>query len=524
MECGMAAHLMTILKKSSLHEEFHKVDHHEKFDTCEPVRSAGLRAATAGPGKTTLDSSHHSGTNVAEAEVDSLVKSFVPIMTTVTTITSTVDPTSVTKEKPVKPSLSCADSSSAGGTDPNADVFSDLTSSDFLVGAIRTVINPDTDLQKICFFAYVRRMEHDQLFTEFNVGATCQMSLSVEVRMCVEYNVKEKRRLKSVVKRHGELLKVREEEIENLKAHLLLREAEAIRLCAEASNFETVEKSLRDEMNALKERNAILEKERNDLDVKVTELETSAAGKERELTDLNALITSVKSQNDTLVDRKVTVYQNCMEQLEKFQDDQMKVVNDKWLLTQGMELAIIKCLNSPEYLSTLGAAIGKAIEKVDYDSALQQLQNVNFPLLAELKSNKDASIETVMDILSLEGPLVEKLGLDELQPNVDQLMVPIHHSLDKVVIGVTALSLALDVSSVWPFSVAVLIGTEGTSDIVSATADTTMALSTTFAYTSSIAPMSVDDYEVIDADDQAVADGNAASFSNVDDAELNFVQ
>ncbi|GKE95525.1 hypothetical protein Tco_1580380 [Tanacetum coccineum] len=207
------------------------------------------------------------------------------------------------------------------------------------------------------FFASVRGMEHDELFTE-------------EVEVC----------------------------------------------CGEAA----VEKSLRDETNALKERNAILEKEQNALDVKVTEFEASVASKERELTDLNALVTSVK-----------------------------------WLLTHAMELAIVNCLNSPEYLSALGAAIGKAIEKdvaaynpsaeVDYISALQQLQNVNFPLLAELKSNKDASIKTVMDILCLEGPLVDKLGLDELQPNVDQLIVPIHHSPDKVVIGATALSHALDV-------------------------------------------------------------------------------
>ncbi|GKG08082.1 hypothetical protein Tco_0333914 [Tanacetum coccineum] len=39
----------------------------------------------------------------------------------------------------------------------------------------------------------------------------------------------------------------------------------------------------------------------------------------------------------------------------------------RWLLTQGMELAIIKCLNSPEYLSAFGAAIGKAIEKGKQD-------------------------------------------------------------------------------------------------------------------------------------------------------------
>ncbi|GJQ93394.1 putative reverse transcriptase domain-containing protein [Tanacetum coccineum] len=73
-------------------------------------------------------------------------RSSTPIMTTVTTITSTVDPASVAKEKPIDPSLFCADSSLAGGTDPTTGVFLDLTGNDFLVGAIRTVINPAIDL------------------------------------------------------------------------------------------------------------------------------------------------------------------------------------------------------------------------------------------------------------------------------------------------------------------------------------------------------------------------------------------
>ncbi|GKF85560.1 hypothetical protein Tco_0253387, partial [Tanacetum coccineum] len=47
--------------------------------------------------------------------------------------------------------------------------------------------------------------------------------------------------------------------------------------------------------------------------------------------------------------------------------------------------------------------------------------------------NKDASIEAVMNILRLEEPLADKLGLGELQPHVDRLMVPIHYSPDKVV-------------------------------------------------------------------------------------------
>nr|GEV95477.1 hypothetical protein [Tanacetum cinerariifolium] len=106
------------------------------------------------------------------------------------------------------------------------------------------------------------------------------------------------------------------------------------------------------------------------------------------------------------------------------------------LLTHGIELAIVKCLNSPEYLYTLRVAIGKATEK----------------------------------------------GMQE------GLSTGIVH---------------------------------GTYDTAPATADTNTTLSTTCAFSSSIDPIVVDDYEVVGAEDQAVADENAASFPNVDDAKLN---
>ncbi|GJY82455.1 hypothetical protein Tco_0495831 [Tanacetum coccineum] len=326
-------------------------------------------------------SSHHSGTNVAEAEVDSLIRSFAPVMTTVTIVTPTVDTAVAAKEKPVESSLFGASSSSAGRTDPTPGGFSDLTGSDFIIGGIRTVISPDTDLQK--FFTSICGMQHDQLFTEFNVGVDRQMSLRAEVKMRAKYNIREKRRLKSVAEERAELLKVREKEVEDLKAQLLLKEAETaevIRLRVEASKLEAVEKSIQDEVKALKECNASLEQERGALDVRVTGLKASAMGKDSELTDLNAQLTSIKSHNDNLVDQvhelevsssglqeKLSSYENMTEQLEEFQDDQLEIVNDKfdklWLLTHGMKLAIIKCLNSLEYLSALGATIGNAIEK-----------------------------------------------------------------------------------------------------------------------------------------------------------------
>ncbi|GKC44721.1 hypothetical protein Tco_1062443 [Tanacetum coccineum] len=221
---------------------------------------------------------------------------------------------------------------------------------------------------------------------------------------------------------------VKEEEIGNLKAQLLLREVEAveaIHLHDKASNFEAIKKSLQDETSALKERNAILEKERNALDVKVIDIEASAMSKECELTDLNVMVHE-------------------LEAIEKGMQDGLSAG-----ITHGKEGRVL-----------MDVAAHNPSAKGNYIAALQRLQNVNFPLLGELKSSKDASIEA--------------------------LMVPIHHSPDKVVIGATALSFALDVSS-----------TEGTAVIVAAT----MALSITFYSASSIAPISVDDYEVIGTDD-----------------------
>ncbi|GJU99668.1 hypothetical protein Tco_1328939 [Tanacetum coccineum] len=409
------------------------------------------------------------------------------------------------------------------GADHTVGSFSDLTGSNFIVDGICTVISPDADLQKVyvpqwsvtngsrlddgrtCremvdefappkFFASIRGMEHDQLFTEFNVGAARQMSLSAEVRMRAEYNIRERRRLSSVVEEKSSLLKARVEEIENLKAQLLVKEAkaaEAIRLHAEASKFVVVEKSLRDEVQVLKEQNATLEQERTDLGVKVADLAASVKVREQEVADLDAQVHELETSSAGLQD-KVAAYENFIDQLEKFQDEKMGEVNEKfdklcadfvemalhleekfyphllttifgrrWLLTHGIELAIAKCLNSTEYMSVLGAAIGKAVEKgmqeglsagithsaegrkltdvaaynpsaeADYLSALQRLQSVNFSLIAELKSNKDASVDTIMNLLRLDDTLAEKLGLTESQPHVNQLMVPIHHSPDQ---------------------------------------------------------------------------------------------
>ncbi|GJU84706.1 hypothetical protein Tco_1292252 [Tanacetum coccineum] len=427
-------------------------------------------------------------------------------------------------------------------------------------------------------FSQIRDMDYEQLFTEFNVGTARQVCLNAEVRMRTEYYLSERKRLESECGRQADLLKSSDKEVEDLKAQLLLKEAEraeATRLRTQVSFIEAAEKVHVDELNVLKQKNAALEDEKNYLNGKVTELQSSVSTKDLELKDLNAALSSLQSQNDGLVDQvhkttcsglreRLSGYENLTERLEEFQDAQLKVVNDKvaklvvdlaemvchleenfyphllttisgrrWLLTHGLKLVLVKCLNSSEYLTALGAAISRAIEKgmqdgltarIDHGREGRKLCEVDFPLLAELKSHKDASVEDIMNLLRMEGPLADVPGMSDLQPDIEQLRVPIYMFDDQVVLWETSLSFSLSVShtrvgrikaniaaewsallDVWtslsdPLSVQSLIGAASTSASIPAATVTTMALSTTFASASSIPPITVDDYEIAHAD------------------------
>nr|GEU67982.1 transposase (putative), gypsy type [Tanacetum cinerariifolium] len=571
------------------------------------------------------ESSHYSGVNIAKAEVDSIIRSSALAIATVTTVTAAIDTEATATRAPVAPSLFGVGSSSTGRTDSVPGGFSDVSVSDFLIVGIRIVVDLDSDLQKV----YVPRWS---VTNGFRLDDSCI------------YREIEKRKLRAVVDEQAELLKTKDEEIESLKAQLLLKEAEAaeaIRLRAEVFRFESAEQSLRSEVGFLRDQNIALEREKNELDVKVTDLSASVKVREQEVADLDAQVTAVKLQNDNLVGQvheletsfaglqeKVAAYEGFVSQLEKFQDEKLEEVNEKfdklcadfvemalhleekfyphtisgrrWLLTYGMELAVAKCLNSTEYLSSLGAAISKAVEKgmqeglsagtalgaaiskavekgmqeglsagithgtegrqladvaaynpsaeADYLSALQHLQSVNFSLIAELKSNKDASVDTIMNLIRLDDVLAERLGLIESQPHVDQLMVPIHHSPDQRVVGASAITFSLEVSHSRvkkmkenianhrsalrgmfvplsePLSATTLEGMEGTSG---STHDAAATLSTTFVSSSTIPPISTDDYEVAHADgqggarvdDEAAADDDINLF--VSNADLN---
>ncbi|GKE33905.1 hypothetical protein Tco_1453227, partial [Tanacetum coccineum] len=286
------------------------------------------------------------------------------------------------------------------------------------------------------------------------------------VRMRAGYNILGKRKWKSLAEEKDCLLGARDKEIEELKSQLLKAKEESVevaQLRAWVSGLEATKGSLRGEVASAKEYNGLLEQECDSLKLKVTSLESSIAEKDRELSDLGASSSSLKSQNQSLVNQvheleisstdireKLEVYERSLKQLEEFQDNLMRL-GRIWLLTHGMQLLMAKCLNSTEYMEALGHAFGRAIEKGMQEGLAAGIEHGQAGrCLTDLEAyipsaEADFNFADIMNLLCLDDAVAGALCMTDLQTDVSQLIVPVHHKQDRVVIGSQALSVALDI-------------------------------------------------------------------------------
>nr|GEX31728.1 hypothetical protein [Tanacetum cinerariifolium] len=425
------------------------------------------------------DSSHHSSTHASRAEVDSIIR-FVVLLLIMTEAV-------VTSHAVNALSILVLEMGTKMTSLVHVYMFYDF---DF-----REIVRADT--------------------AEFNVGTARQACLNAKVRMQTEYCLSERSRLESECKKQADLLKARDDEVENLKARLLLKEAEvaeAARLHIQVFVVEAMKRVHVDKLNALKQKSDL------------------------ELKDFNNTVSSLKSQNDGLVKR-------CMHWKPHVSASVIRCQGGKAgcrSLGEGSS-SERKVLSSPpcHYIwPEAGIDHGKAsgnlkdivaynpAAEMDYNSALQRFREVDFPLLVELSSHKDASVADIMDLLRLKSPLADAPGMSDLQPDVEQLMLPNHRPKDQKVLDKTSLSFSLSAShsrvekirenisaqrsalvDVWvplvdPLSSKNLMGVTGTSDSVPATVATTTTLSTTFASASFVPPITIEDYEIACTDGQ----------------------
>ncbi|GJR58889.1 hypothetical protein Tco_1501051 [Tanacetum coccineum] len=361
------------------------------------------------------------------------------------------------------------------------------------------------------FFSTLRNMDYDQLFAEFNVGAARQICLGSEVRSRAEHELELKEKLRGKYDARGVLLREKDAEIARLKSLLEEKEtesAEVLRLRDQVSVLAADKSLLSAEVSALK--NVVSQKDTDIslLDSRASYLKSALDDSQAACGEARSLISSLSSERDGLASEVSTLhsaFSDFKEKMEAQQEEQAQelynrvaeleahvmdvsgrlegefypaylttLAGRRWLLTHGMELAMVKCLKSPEYQGILGHALGRAVDygmqeglaagyehgiagtplsavvaynpetaKNNYLDAVRALEEVDFPLVRLLKSKKDSGMDEVLDCFLLDGPFANLPEAAYLQPCLEQLSVPIYHADVNAVAGETSLSFAL---------------------------------------------------------------------------------
>nr|GEW86627.1 hypothetical protein [Tanacetum cinerariifolium] len=290
-------------------------------------------------------------------------------------------------------------------------------------------------------FFQLRGMGYDQLFAEFNVGAARQTCLRPKVRMWAEHILREKKKLEGRWSRQFDLLKEKDAKIMSLKSQLSLKEAEtaeAIRLCDQVLVLESVAGSKDIELASVNAQVAKLNDDLSSLQLSFGELSAKAATFESQKDSLTDQVSVLETTCYGLCDQ-MSSYEIFKEHIEAVQDKQVRLLS-------GRVVELDSDLMT-KYLAILGESIGCAIDKgmqdglvagIDYGKAgrglvdiaaynpftksnyvstLNALSAVDFPLLAHLKSQKDASIVDIMGLLHLEGHAAGNPEANQLLPS-----------------------------------------------------------------------------------------------------------
>ncbi|GKD91486.1 hypothetical protein Tco_1366993, partial [Tanacetum coccineum] len=156
----------------------------------------------------------------------------------------------------------------------------------------------------LAFFASLRSMDCDQLYTEFNVGAARQICLGSEVRSRAEHELGLKEKLNAKYAARGKLLEEKTSKILRLKSQLAEKEAEAaevVRLRDQVYSLSVEKSALTADVSALKVTVTQKDHDISLLDSRATHLESALNDAQVACTEAGAKITLLASERDRLV-------------------------------------------------------------------------------------------------------------------------------------------------------------------------------------------------------------------------------
>ncbi|GJY43133.1 hypothetical protein Tco_0431346 [Tanacetum coccineum] len=297
-----------------------------------------------------------------------------------------------------------------------------------------------------------------------------------------EHELELKEKLRGKYDARGVLLREKDAEIARLKSLLEEKEtesAEVPRLRDQVSVLAADKSLLSAEVSALK--NVVSQKDTDIslLDSRASYLKSALDDSQAACGEARSLISSLSSERDGLASEVSTLhstFRDFKEKMEAQQEEQAQelynrvaeleahvmdvsgrlegefypayltaLAGRRWLLTHGMELAMVKSAGHEHGIAgtPLSAVVAYDPEtaKNNYFDAVRALEEADFPLIHLLKSKKDSGMDEVLDCFLLDGPLANLPEAAYLQPCLEQLSVPIYYANVNAVVGETSLSL-----------------------------------------------------------------------------------
>nr|GEY19380.1 transposase (putative), gypsy type [Tanacetum cinerariifolium] len=184
---------------------------------------------------------------------------------------------------------------------------------------------------------------------------------------------------------------------------------------------------------------------------------------------------STEEPNNSLTTESDEVIKSSVEDLVPIPSDFKDITIDKGM-QNGLEAGID---HGRAGRSLADVAAYDPFAKANYVSAVHALRGLDFPLLSQLESQKDAIIADIMSLFNLEGSAAETLEASQLQTSIKGEAASHHLSLSDAMVPL-----------IEPLSAGNLVGEASTSGVPTGVA-VTFALSTTFAQTGSVPPMPV---------------------------------
>ncbi|GJR58108.1 hypothetical protein Tco_1500270 [Tanacetum coccineum] len=316
----------------------------------------------------------------------------------------------------------------------------------FVVGSPRDACQDTVDhIAPPGYFSELRHLPNADFLSQYNINLARQMAMGSQLRLRFEKEVRLLKKARAKIARRDQRIQVRDEEIKKLDQ--------------EVKSLRATETEVHGLRNQTKNLETLLEAEA-DMKKQVSNLQAQITGEEK----IKAAFEEFKKYEDARVEQRCAEMYARLDALSIYFDKELyphmltAISGRRWVIRHGIRLAVMKCAESTElrhvFANVVSAGIAKGMSEgleygiehgkagrdlVDVEAydpeandklvkALQDLKDLNYPMVDQLERLKDAPMELIMASLHLEGDTGEDAPqrIRDLRPSSSQLKIPMY--------------------------------------------------------------------------------------------------